>query len=148
MLANKCSQHLFCGTEAETMPQSQPSLKTRLAHALFGDIIHTAVAEATVAVGTRTELSRSVFSRVDDTPGWNRLAAATGPSKDSGQAWTPPSTTSARARPPKMLPRPDRTHHHQKAFFGSVRDQCYNQPGLGRGRPAGCTGHPAEGSRL
>ncbi len=66
MLANNCSQHLFYGTEAETMPPDQPSLKTRLAHALFGDIIQTAVAEATAAISVR----------VDDAPGWNRLAPA------------------------------------------------------------------------
>ncbi len=66
MLTNVCSQHLFYGTEAETMPPDQSTLKNRLAHALFGDIIQGAVAAATASVSVR----------VDDTPGWNRLAPA------------------------------------------------------------------------
>jgi hypothetical protein len=66
MLKSTCSQHLFYGTEAETMPETQASLKACLAHALFGDVIRTAVAEATAAISVR----------VDDTPGWNRLAPA------------------------------------------------------------------------
>jgi hypothetical protein len=49
------------------MHPHQPSLKTRLAHAVFGDIIQTAVAEAH---------RHPIPVRVDDTPGWNRLAPA------------------------------------------------------------------------
>lgn len=58
----------------QTQPPSRPTLSTCLAHALLGDIIQRAVAEATVA--TRTELSRSVSFRVEDAPGWNRLTPA------------------------------------------------------------------------
>jgi hypothetical protein len=81
------------GTEAETMPSDRPTLKTRLAHALLGDIIDHAVAGATV--GARTELSRTVSVRVDDTPGWNRLAPA-GPHDR-----TSPSGTRIRKTPSK-----------------------------------------------
>ena len=42
------------------MPPDQPTLKTRLAHALFGDIIQRAVAQATA----------SVTVRIDDSAGW------------------------------------------------------------------------------
>ena len=64
MITSNCSQHASYGTEVEPMPDTQPSLKTRLAPALFGDIIHQMAAQAAISV------------RVDDTPGWNRLAPA------------------------------------------------------------------------